>query len=179
MQENGITFSALCNYLARSPAFVRQVQNKLGLPVLEDDGYPATYVAFMETVLYLRIMGIRLEDIFDLFEIEKKILKLLKLDALSGSRLWYLDRCGVQPPSSKHLLLTHYEISHSVNDKHIQYNLDFAQRDAELFTSQEMGEDMRRVFRHYMKLRKAMIARLKIERPRVKSAVEWAARAIR
>ncbi|MEI7902689.1 MAG: hypothetical protein WCK89_20755, partial [bacterium] len=90
-----ITFSALCNYLARSPAFVRQVQNKLGLPVLEDDGYPATYVAFMETVLYLRIMGIRLEDIFDLFEIEKKILKLLKLDALSGSRLWYLDRCGV------------------------------------------------------------------------------------
>jgi hypothetical protein len=171
------TFAEVCQALCKPFPYLRQLQTKLSLHVPDDhtEGYTDAYIAFLNTVVVLRTFGVSAEDISDLFEAEKKLLKLLKVDTLTNSRTWYLEFCGPVLDGRNRLLLTNYDLSRSVTPSAVQFHLDFGPRDQELFSGVEMGEDVR----HVLKLYRSMLARIKdrvrSEEPVLKEALTWAA----
>jgi len=172
-----IPFVEVCQTLCKPFPYLRQLQMKLGLHVPDDrkEGYTEAYIAFLNTVVVLRTFGVSVEDIGGLFETEKKLLKLLKVDTVTNSKTWYLEFCGPAADNGNRLLLTNYDLSRSVTPGGVQFHLDFGPRDQELFSGVEMGEDVR----HVLKLYKAMMARIRVrvlsEEPVLKEALTWAA----
>ncbi len=177
-RENQFTFSELCTAIGKSSFFVSNVQRTLGLYIPPSgQKYSAAYVAFMEKVVALRTFNIPLTDIAELFNKEKRLLELLKCDALSDSPTWYLDGCGAPKRSNRHLLLTGYDLKFDMTSHSIQPNLDFGIRDGELFTGHEMGEDLSLAIKLYRKLEKKIRTRVEKETPVLKNALYWGARA--
>jgi hypothetical protein len=174
--RNGCTFAEVCQVLCKPYPYLRQLQAKLGLPIPDEhrEGYPEAYIAFLNSVVVLRTFGVSVEDIADLFETEKKLLHLLRVDTLTESKTWYLDFCGPLTESGNRLLLTHYDLGRSVTQNAVQFHLDFGRRDAELFTSSEMGEDIRRVMTKYRKLLAKVRERIRAEEPVLREALTWA-----
>jgi len=122
----------------------------------------------------LRTFSVPMDDICTLFETEKKLLILLKVDTLTSSKTWYLDACGDCPKSAQRLLLTNYDVGHSITPSGIQFNLDFSARQPELFSEAEMGEDVRRVMELYLKWRDMLLDRVRAEEAVVERALAWA-----
>lgn len=172
--RQGNTMGEVCDTLGKSFPYIRLIQSRLGLPILEKDGYPENYIAFLNTVVALRSFSVPLEDIGELFETEKKLLKLLKVDTLSRSLIWYLDACGAPSSASNRLLLTNHDIQSFIRRDGIQFNLDFGERDRELFTGREMGEDVRRVMAKYQRLLGKVLARVREEEVVLREALVWA-----
>jgi len=164
----------LCEALGKSPLYVRSLQTRLGLYIPENgEGYPAAYAHFLRILIALRTFSVPLDDIINLFEIEKKLLILLKVDTLSSSKTWYLDACGSCSTSVHRLLLTNYDVGHSITPVGIQFNLDFSIRQPELFSGAEMGEDVRKVLDLYRKVRDRVLERIRMEEPVVRNALAW------
>ena len=172
-----IPFAEVCQALCKPFPYLRQLQARLDLHIPDDrkEGYPETYVAFLNTVVVLRTFGVSMDDIAEVFEIEKKLLKLLKVDTILSSKTWYLEFCGPVSEGGNRLLLTNFDLSRSVTPNAVQFHLDFGVRDRELFTGAEMGEDIR----HVLKLYRAKLARIRervrAEEPVLKEALTWAA----
>lgn len=170
-------FNEVCQALCKPYPYLRQLQMKLGLHIPDDhtEGYAESYIAFLNTVVVLRTFGVSVEDIVDLFETEKKLLKLLKVDTLTNSKTWYLEFCGPATDGGNRLLLTNYDLSRSVTPGAVQFHLDFGVRDQELFSGAEMGEDIRRVMGKYKKLLDKIHDRIRSEEPVLREALTWAA----
>ena len=172
-----IPFAEVCQALCKPFPYLRQLQAKLDIHIPDDhrEGYADTYVAFLNTVVVLRTFGVSMDDIAELFEIEKKLLKLLKVDTILSSKTWYLEFCGPVAEGGNRLLLTNFDLSRSVTPNAVQFHLDFGTRDQELFTGVEMGEDIR----HVLKLYRAKLARVRervrTEEPVLREALTWAA----
>jgi len=152
--RHGRTFPEMCHMLGKSGPYVHNLQSKMGLYIPgHGDDYSDAYVVFMQTVISLRTFSIPVDDICQLFETEKKLLKLLKVDSLTHSKTWYLDACGLsrETRDGKRLLLTNHEIDLHIKPNAIQSNLDFGAKEKELFTGHEMGEDARRVYEVYQR----------------------------
>lgn len=179
-KEETLSFSDMCRVLNRPPGYVRTLQGKLGLYIPPSgDGYTSAYVAFMEKIQSLRLLSVPMEDIESLFQLEKKLLTLLKIDSLSASKTWYLDACASPPQSDDPLLLTNMDVSgHLSADGGVQISLDFSERPTELFPSHEMGEDVRRVRKLYNKQRTEIVRRVKAEAPILQDALRWAGSAL-
>ena len=171
------TFAEVCQALCKPFPYLRQLQVKLGLHIPDDrgEGYAESYIAFLNTVVVLRTFGVSVEDIGDLFETEKKLLKLLKVDTLLNTKTWYLEFCGPALDGGNRLLLTHYDLSRSVTPGAVQFHLDFGARDQELFSGAEMGEDIRRVLGKYRRLLDKVRERVRTEEPVLREALTWAA----
>lgn len=168
-------FKDLCATVGKSPLYVRNLQNRLGLHIPENgEDYPAGYVHFLRTVIALRTFSVPVDEIIALFETEKKLLILLKVDTLTPSATWYLDACGSGSMSANRLLLTNYDVGHSITPAGIQFNLDFSVRQPELFSGDEMGENVRRVMTLYRKWRDKIIDRVRAEAQVVEGALAWA-----
>jgi hypothetical protein len=91
-------------------------------------------VAFLQTVVALRTLGVEMDEIADLFEIEKKLLCLLKINTLTRSPVWYLAQCRPGAAAGR-LLLTHYPIRRLVTENTVQPHLDFGTQADELFSA--------------------------------------------
>ena len=169
------TFSELCEALGKSPFFVRNLQQNLKLPMCRASGYSPEYLRFLEKTVAMRAFNIPLSRITDLFELEKKILVLLHIDALCNSETWYLGSALPEHYSDRHLLLTGHDIGFPVTNAAIQHNLDFGRRESELFDGREMGEDIGRILRKYIKRSKDIRKIVQQEQPVLRNALDWAA----
>ena len=172
--KNNRTFYELCHMLGKSSPYVHNLQVKLGLYIPgKGEDYSDAYVVFLQTVISLRTFSIPLDDICQLFETEKKLLKFLKVDSLTHSKTWYLDACGLGADPDGRLLLTNYEIDHHIKPNSIQSNLDFGAKEAELFSGREMGEDARRIFDVYSRQRGEIMDRVQSETQILERALDW------
>lgn len=191
---NEYTFTELCNALGKGSFYVRNLQKSLGLPVIHgrDDGkkarprrrtrkkiekksgYSARYLVFLEKVVAMRAFNVPLSKIVELFEVEKKILTLLHLDSLYDADTWYFGSAEPQELSDGHLLLTGHDLGFPIVDGDIQHNLDFAERETELFDGEEMGEDVRRVLTKYHAMVHEIRSTIRKEQPVLRNALDWA-----
>jgi DNA-binding transcriptional MerR regulator len=175
MQET-FTFSEMCRLLGRSPTVVRGIQQELGLTShrRRDGRFSEFHLRLLEKVIALRAFGVPLADISDLLDKERKILSLLHFDAIEpSSPEWFLEGVDLNAPSSHCLVLTGYNIGFAVTSEDIQVNLDFRERDRELFNGAEMGEDIRRVLHIYVERLAKVASRVDTEKPVLRNALAW------
>ena len=173
------TLNEFCRALGKSQPYLHQLQAGLDLHIpRKDEGYSPAYLGFMQKIIALRAFSVTVTEIADLFRKEKKILVLLHVDSISDSPTWYLDACGCDDgPPDNSLLLTGHNLGFPITAEVIQSNLDFSARDPELFTSREMGEDIRRVLKLYLKLLEKIKEKVDAERPILQQALAWSEQA--
>lgn len=174
------SMSELCRSLGRDPIYLGNLQRRLALHVPgKDDGYSVGYLAFLKKIVALRALHVPYEQIAELFETEKKCLRLLHADTLTPSPTWYLDACGNgsgRECLADRLLLTGFRLGFPVDAEGVQHMLDFGERGPELFKGAEMGEDVRKVLAKYLDLVAAIRKRVERETPILESALYWADR---
>lgn len=169
------TFHEMCQTLAKSGAYIRSLQQKIGISILpRSQGYPEPYVHFMRKVVALRTFNVTLDDIRELFQKETRILEMLHYDSLSDSALWFLGDGDAPARSETHLLLTGQDLGFPIASGAIQWNLDFTVREGELFAGHEMGEDIRRALDLYVQLLERIDTRVRSERSVLQDALAWA-----
>jgi len=173
-----VRFGDLCRILGKPPVYVMRVQQALDLyQPSADEGYRRAYVCFLEKIVALRTFGVPLADIADLFAKERRLLELLRFDALSDSPTWYLDGCGRQARDQGDcLLLSGYCLGFSIETPAYQPNLDFGRRDDHLFAGHEMGEDICRSLGIYRAQAAKLCARISQEIPVLQNALYWGQR---
>lgn len=159
----------------RSVVYLSGLQSRFELPVLEGAGYSDAYQTFLQTVVHLRTLGIAEDRLRELWDIEKKLLRLLHADT-TGSPTWFLDSCGATTNLKQRLLLTNHDVGVVVHGAGLQLGLNFADTTPELFAGKEMGEDALRVLQDYRKLYGRLCADIQAELPHVREAVAWARR---
>lgn len=69
------SFVDLDKALNRSTVYLPGLLSRLELPTFDNAGYSEAYVAFLQTVVYLRTHSITEETLRDLWHIEKKLCK--------------------------------------------------------------------------------------------------------
>jgi hypothetical protein len=161
--------------LNRSPVYLRGLQSRFELPSFDGAGYSDAYLAFLRTVVSLRMLNIPEETLRDLWHIEKKLLQLLHFDS-TGSPTWFLDSCGRKANARRRLLLTNHDLGAPLSSHALQVGLDFATRPREFFAGTEMGEDARRVLDEYLKLYGRIQADAAAELPNIRAAARWSTR---
>lgn len=172
-----LTFSQLCRRLGRSPHYLRNIQIKLGLySPKESERYSPAYLHFLGTIIILRAFSVPLEDIGELFEAEKRILRFLRIDTLTLSPTWYLDQCGRNEESANRLLLTNQDLGGSITEGGVQFHLDFRGMHGELFSGAEMGQDAKRVMAAYETRLEKVRGRVKTEEVVLRRALAWSDR---
>jgi hypothetical protein len=172
------SFADLCQALRRSQVFVRHLQSGLDLPVLRGEArYPEPYCIFLQKIVALRTLGIALEDLRDLFLREKKILEMLHVDTQTDSPTWYLDSCQLDGRSERRLFLTSHDVGFPLHAGVVQPALNFGDRNPELFSRREMGEDLTSFCQVYVRHLQRMKSRLEAEKISVRLALSWADRA--
>ena len=93
----------------------------------------------------------------------------------NGSPTWLIDACGQKADRNRRLLLTNFDMGMDLSAPGLQLGLNFADRPAELFAGQEMGEDAIRVLNDYLKIRARILSDIGAEIPNVRAAINWAA----
>ena len=89
------SFYKLCKDLLKPKRYVQSLQSKLELYIpRKDESYTPGYRRFLQKGIALRTYSVPLEDITDLFKLEKKIMQLMHADSQDGSPTWYLDCCA-------------------------------------------------------------------------------------
>ena len=177
LSPGAMSVSRLCGKLGKSQPYVRTIQSRLGLHIPADgSGYSEAYGAFLETVIVLRTFSVPLDEIGELFESEKKILRLLKIDTLTASPTWYLDACGKASGNGNRLLLTNHDLTGCITPDGVQFHLDFSGRLPELFSGPEMGEDAHRLMDAYLVKVDRIKARVRAEESVIERALRWFAR---
>jgi hypothetical protein len=170
-----LSFSELCQACGKSQVYVKNIQTCLGLPApAKDSGYSPAYARFIQAITALRAFSVPMSEIADLFTKEQIVLRLLKVDALGASFAWHLDHCDPKGHKERRLLLTGYDVGFPIDGKVIQPNLDFGVQKQELFSGEEMGEDVRRALDSYRQLLAKVRARVDQERPVLNQALQWA-----
>jgi hypothetical protein len=169
------TLGDMAKELNRSTLYLQGLQKRFELPLFESDEYPDTYLAFLRTVTFLRIMGVSEESLLELWHFEKKLMRLLHAD-VAGSLTWALDSCGQTKNGRRRLLLSNYDLGVDVPSGALQLGLDFTTTPSELFSGREMGEDAIRVLTEYVKLYTHIRSNTRHEATMVNAALRWEAR---
>lgn len=165
------TLAEMAKALNRPAVMVTGLQNRFELPTFEGASYPDAYLAFLKTVVHLRILGIAEERLLRLWHLEKKLLPLLHVDS-TGSKTWFLDSCGAITRRDHRLLLSNYDIGIAVPAHALQLGLNFAERLPELFAGKEMGEDALRVLNEIIPLQSTIRADVVAELPHLGETVK-------
>lgn len=167
------TFADLARELNRSPVYLRGLQTRFALPVLEGAAYPAAYLAFLRTVVFLRTFGVSEDALLKLWHLETKLLILLHVDS-TGSPTWFLAACGQTSHRQCRLLLTNYDLGVAIPSRMLQLGLNFGNALPELFAGKEMGEDAFRVLEEYLTALATLRRDVADELPHTRAAVAWA-----
>ena len=160
--------------LNRAAVYVRGLQARFDLPLLEGTTYSSAYLEFLRSVVALRTFNISEETLRDLWHLEKKLLQLLHVDS-TGSPTWFLDSCGAITHRERRLLLTNHDLGVLLSGSEVQIGLNFADSLPELFAGKEMGEDALRVLRECLKIRARILVEISAELPHVRTAAKWSA----
>lgn len=169
------SIEALSRETGKPVVYINGIQRSLGLPV-RNEFYSEGYLSFLKKVVAFRTAGVSVELLAGLFELEKKILKLLHIESLSDSETWYMDaNCA---PSDHTLLLTGFDVDFTIGGS-IQHGLDFGEAEQEMFTGSEMGEDIRKIMGRYVDVRNGILKRAKAELPGLKGSLAMLGRLIR
>ena len=134
------TLSTLSKALNRHTGVIQDIQKRFELPVFKGAAYSDAYVAFLRTIIHLRIFSVSFESLTHLWHLEKAVMRLLHADTTS-SPTWFLDSCGSKRHRSHRLLLSNYDLGSHLASGSVQLGLDFASATPELFTSAEMGDN--------------------------------------
>jgi len=169
------TLGAMAKTLNRSAVYLHGLQARFELPAFEGAAYSDAYLAFLRTVVFLRMLNVSEESLRDLWHLEKKLLQLLHVDS-TGSPTWFLDACGRTTHPRRRLLLTNHDMGVALPSRTLQLGLNFATDLPELFGGKEMGEDALRVLGDYLKLHTRIQADVNAEVPLVRAAARWSAR---
>ena len=169
------TLGDMAKSLNRSNVYLRGLQSRFELPTFEGARYPDAYLAFLQTVVFLRMLSIPEETLRDQWHTEKRLLQLLHVDS-TGSSTWFLDACGQASHRERRLLLTNHDLGMPVPSRELQPGLDFSATLPELFEGAEMGEDVLRVLGDYLKLHTRIRAAVNTELPHIRGATAWAKR---
>jgi hypothetical protein len=100
------TLGAMAKALNRSPVYLHSLRTRFELPVPGTAVYSDAYLAFLRTIIHLRILGISESALLQLWHLEKKLLTLLHVDS-TGSATWFLDACGQTLHRNRSSLRTH------------------------------------------------------------------------
>ncbi len=74
---------------------------------------------------------------------------------------------------STRLLLSGYDLGHPVNAAGLQTGLDFAKREDELFSHQEMGADALRALKLYAEIHTTVFERMRSEAAVLSASLKW------
>ena len=167
------TFADLTRTLNRSPVYLRGLQTRFALPVLEGASYADSYLAFLRTIVFLRAFGVSEEALLRLWHLETKLLTLLHVDS-TGSPTWFLDACGQTTHRKRRLLLTNHDFGVAIPARMLQLGLNFGDALPELFAGKEMGEDALRVLENYLTALATIRRDVGDELPHVRAALCFA-----
>lgn len=177
MCENSkYTFAELCKATGKTPVYVKNIQRSMKLYEPDKDKYSESYLKFMEKIVALRTLSIKQEKINELFDLEKKVLKCLHFDSISDSKTWYLDACCGDSDNGKKnvLMLTEVPLDFSIKEGAVQHQLNFKERDPELFNAVEMGENVRRILDVYNRMLNEVRNVIEKEKFVLRDALMWA-----
>lgn len=178
MHESTYTFSQLCRAVSRAPATILRLLNQIEADMpAKGDPFTEGYLRFVEKTIALRTLAVSIEDIRELLAKEKRILELLRFDALAIGPTWHLDHCTGPIRSEQHLFLTGFDVGFDLRTRAVQANLDFGIRDDELFAGHEMGEDIVRSLDLYERFVERIKERIRREKPILENALYWCSRA--
>ena len=166
------SISDISRQLNRSVMYLRGLQERYGVVIYEGSGYSKAYVAWFKTIIQLRLLGISEEALLKLWNLEKKILQLLHVDAVE-SPTWYLDSCGKKLHRRRRLLLTNYDIRFTINTTKLQLGINFHPKPVELFKGVEMGEDVLNVLQRYREQYRRIVTDANTESRHLASAAGW------
>ena len=169
------TLSDMMKALNRRAVVLHGLQARFELPAMEGAGYSEAYLAFLRTVVFLRMLNVSEELLREAWCLEKKLLQILKLD-LNDSQTWFLDSCAETTHKSRRLLLTNHDLGFELPSRTLQLGLNFDTESPELFAGKEMGEDALRVLSEYLKLHKRIQESVSAELPLVKQTTIWSRR---
>jgi hypothetical protein len=169
------TLGEMAKVLNRSAVCLHGLQDRFDLPKFEGATYSDAYLAFLRTLVFMRILNVSEGLLRELWNLEKKLLQLLHVDS-TGSPTWFLDACGRTTHLRRRLLLTNHDMGVALPSRSVQLGLNFATRLPELFAGKEMGEDALRLLGKYLKLYPQIQALVFTEVPLVRDAVNWSAR---
>lgn len=172
-----INFNRLARDLGRSPFHLKRLirQFELYFPRQSSEAsFSPAYRRFLQKLLWLEALHVPMQEVVDLFTLERKIMILLRVHTLSPSPTWYLDYCNEAMPSESRLLLSHFDMNEYVRPQGIQGTLDFSNELPELFSGAEMGEDLLRVLASYRAMRGDLLVRIRTTIPSLERALLWA-----
>ena len=169
------TLGEIAQALGRPAVYIRGLLVRFDLPLLEGAGYPPQFLAFLRSVVYLRILNVPEETLRDLWLLEKKLLLLLHADS-GGSPTWFLDACGQTGRRGCRLLLSNYDLGIPLPSRTLQPELNFALPVPELFAGAEMGEDALRVLGEYLKQYSRIRDGVMAETALLRAAARWSVR---
>jgi hypothetical protein len=171
------TFGAMAKALNRSPVYLKGLQTRFELPAPGGAAYSDAYVAFLQSIIHLRILGVTEAALLHLWGLERKLLTLIHVDS-TGSATWFLDACGQTSHRNRRLLLSNYDLGVAIPSGTLQLGLNFREAMPELFAGKEMGEDALRVLEKYLKALATIRHDLTNELPQVRAAVKRARRSL-
>ena len=166
-------FGDVAKALNRSAVYLRGLQTRFKLPVLEGAAYTDSYVAFLRSVVVLRTCGVAEEALLRLWHLETKLLTILHADS-TGSPTWFLDACGQTTHRERRLLFTNYDLGVQIPARVLQLGLNFGGALPELFEGREMGEDAPRLLEAYLTAIAALRRDVANELPVVRAAAALA-----
>jgi hypothetical protein len=169
------TLGDMAKELNRSALELSGLQKRFELPTVAGAGYSEAYLAFLRTLVHLRLLGISEEALRELWHVEKKLLQLLHVDS-AGSPTWFLDACGETTYRRRRLLLTNHDMGVALPGQAVQLGLNFAASLPELFSGQEMGDDALRILRECLALQRRILNDLPAEIPILQAAAQWGER---
>lgn len=160
----------LAERLGRRMVWVRGVQKRFGLPVLES--YPEGYESFLRKILHLRVLGLTEDTLREFWAIERKIIEVLHLDPQS-SPTWMVDACAYPADPDRRLLLSNIDLGFPLPSTELQIGLNFAASAPELFAGKDMGEDALRLISDYRARLAAIRLSVGSELSVLKGAIKW------
>ena len=152
-----------------------ELQKKFQLQRASD--YPLGYAILLRKLLYLFTLGVSKTDLTELFRCEKKILELLRIDSFYHDPLWFEALCSMRVGPTR-LLLSGYDLGHRPHAGTVQVELDFIERERELFAAADMGDSVLCELERYTAILERIRKRLKQEIPLHRAALAWTERSI-
>ncbi|MFT5241305.1 MAG: hypothetical protein ACI9OU_002217 [Candidatus Promineifilaceae bacterium] len=165
-----MTLTNLAVTVGKTVPAVLTIQRKYGLRTCKD--YSDGYAALLRKVIYLAIFSVSAKDIKTLVQHERGLLELLKVDSVQDKPDWFETVCTMKMSSTR-LLLSGYDIGHTVTGESIQTGLDFKDRAKELFDDREMGADVLRGLKRYAGTLDRIHSKLTQESDGVRDAMRW------
>jgi hypothetical protein len=160
----------IADEMGQSVPFVLGLQKRFALPPCRE--YSPGYAVLMRKLAFLTVASVPHKDMEALLIREKNLLELLKVDSLDPVSEWFANLCTMKSGPTR-LLLSGYDLERETG---VQPGLDFATREKELFSHQEMGADALRALKGYREAATQVISRLRQERPLLAAALKWSGR---